>query len=236
MKMQNVLLRTICVLVLFALSNCLTWAQTATAPRTIEVKYLNDKLFVQSASAPTPDSPLEILPNDEITEIGGASTSNYNRAQLQSILNGASRPITVARGTQRFAVNAVLTSAVAITDESRTAGTDALPAGGAIVTRLPTPPGRPRGNLAPYRKQVLTRIAQNWHPKRQVTLVVLITIGRDGTLLGAEIYEKSGNPKADAEALAAVRATEYPPLPDWVEQESVPFKIELSKVEAVEQY
>jgi TonB family protein len=118
------------------------------------------------------------------------------------------------------------------------AGTGEGPAGGvpAIATRLPAGAVLARGNIAPYRKDMLMRIAQNWHPKKSYEeLMVLITIDHDGHLVSSEIFQSSGNRKADKEALAAVQATEFAPLPDWYKGETLPFKIQLSKVEALNQ-
>ncbi len=118
------------------------------------------------------------------------------------------------------------------------AGTGEGPAGGvpAIATRLPAGAGRAMGNIAPYRKDLLLRLAQNWHPKRTYeNLIVLVVLDHDGHLVSSEIFQSSGNKKGDKEALEAVQATEYAPLPDWFKGETLTFKIELSKVEALQQ-
>jgi TonB family protein len=107
-------------------------------------------------------------------------------------------------------------------------------AGGQIATKVESQ--RAMGNIAPYRKDMLIRIAQNWHPKRKnESIIVLVTIDHDGRLLSDEILESSGNKKADKEALAAIEATEFAPLPDWYKGEQLQFKINLDKVEALQQ-
>jgi TonB family protein len=112
------------------------------------------------------------------------------------------------------------------------AGTGEGPAGGMIATRLPASIAISKGNIAPYRKKILTLIAQNWHPLKACgELVVLLNIARDGELLSAEIFQSSGNKKIDASALEAARITQYDPLPDWYKGENLNFKVELSKVE-----
>ncbi len=109
-------------------------------------------------------------------------------------------------------------------------------AGGVIATRLPSTGARALGNIGPYRKEMLIRIAQNWHPKKKAEdIIVLITLDHDGKLLSDEIFQSSGSKKADKEALAAVESTEFAPLPDWYKGDQLPFKIELSKVEALQQ-
>lgn len=117
------------------------------------------------------------------------------------------------------------------------AGTGTGAAGGVpIATRLPTTATRAMGNIAPYRKDLLVRLAQNWHPKKSYeSLIVLITVDHDGKLMGSEIFQSSGSKKADKEALQAVQATDFAPLPDWYKGETLTFKIELSKVESVTQ-
>jgi TonB family protein len=107
-------------------------------------------------------------------------------------------------------------------------------AGGQIATRVES--ARAMGNIAPYRKDMLIRIAQNWHPKRKnESIVILVTIDRDGKLLSDEVLESSGNKKSDKEALAAIEATEFAGLPDWYKGEQLQFKINLDKVEALQQ-
>lgn len=93
---------------------------------------------------------------------------------------------------------------------------------------------RAMGNIAPYRRDMLYRIAQNWHPKfKNENLILQIVIGKDGQLLSAEIIESSGRRKGDKEAIAAVEATEFAPLPEWYRGEQLTFKIAMEKVEAM---
>jgi TonB family protein len=104
-------------------------------------------------------------------------------------------------------------------------------AGGQIATKLENT-GRAMGNIAPYRKDMLIRIAQNWHPKRKTeSIIIIVTIDHDGKLLADEIFQSSGNKKSDKEALAAVESTEFAPLPDWYKGDQLQFKISMDKVE-----
>jgi TonB family protein len=82
---------------------------------------------------------------------------------------------------------------------------------------------------------MLERIVQNWHPKKAVSLIVLVTLNQEGHLVSSEIFQSSGSKKSDKEASAAVQQTEFAPLPDWYKGEQLTFKIELSKVEALQQ-
>ncbi len=95
---------------------------------------------------------------------------------------------------------------------------------------------RAMGNIAPYRRDLLAKIAASWHPKRKnETLTIQIQIGKDGQVLSVEIVESSGNKKADKEAQAAIEATEFSPLPEWYKGEQLTFKIDLAKVEQLQQ-
>jgi TonB family protein len=107
-------------------------------------------------------------------------------------------------------------------------------AGGQIATKIETQ--RAMGNIAPYRKDMLIRISQNWRPhRRDMHIVVLVTIDHDGKLLADEVLESSGNRKADKEALASIEGTEFAALPDWYKGDQLQFKINLDKVEALQQ-
>jgi TonB family protein len=109
------------------------------------------------------------------------------------------------------------------------AGSAEGPVGGVIATRLPIGTTVSRGNIAPYRKDMLERIAQNWHPRRTTDLIVVVTIAKDGSVVGCEIFQSSGDKKIDKEAVAIIEAMEFAPLPDFFKGEQLPFKIELNK-------
>ncbi|MBX9685994.1 MAG: TonB family protein [Candidatus Obscuribacterales bacterium] len=107
--------------------------------------------------------------------------------------------------------------------------------GGDIATKLQGA-GKAMGNIAPYRRGMLMKIAQNWHPKRKnETMTLQIQIGKEGNVLAVDVIESSGNKRADKEAMAAIEATEFDPLPDWYKGDQLTFKIDLAKVEALQQ-
>jgi TonB family protein len=102
----------------------------------------------------------------------------------------------------------------------------------AVPTPEAKPPAIAMGNIAPYRRDVLTRIAHNFHPKALHGAVVLVvTIDRDGNLVDSEIFTSSGNTRDDAEALEAARKTKFEHLPDWFKGAQLKFKIQLVSVE-----
>src|SRR5262249_21699218 len=98
-----------------------------------------------------------------------------------------------------------------------------------LATLLPAGAAVAMGNIGPYRKNLLERIVQNWHPKKTLYLIVLVTVNHDGKLVSSEIFQSSGSKKADKEALAAVQVTDYAPLPDWFKGEQLMFRIVLSQ-------
>ena len=107
--------------------------------------------------------------------------------------------------------------------------------GGELATRLGGG-NRAMGNIAPYRRDLLMRIAASWHPKhKNETMTVQIQVGRDGQVLSVDVVESSGNKRADKEAMAAIEATEFAPLPDWYKGDQLTFKIDLAKVEQYQQ-
>jgi len=86
------------------------------------------------------------------------------------------------------------------------------------------------GNIGPYRKDLQRRLQENWHPQTAVVrLVVLITIAQDGSLISTSIMESSGSKRADREALQAVNATSFAPLPAWYKGDLISFRIEMIK-------
>lgn len=91
------------------------------------------------------------------------------------------------------------------------------------------------GNIAPYRKDMLLRLAANWHPKkhRQGNIVLVVTISKDGRLLDTQLTSSSGDDKLDEYAMATVGKTEFAPLPDWFKGSQLRLKVELAKVEAI---
>jgi TonB family protein len=91
------------------------------------------------------------------------------------------------------------------------------------------------GNIAPYRKDMLMRLASHWNPKKmkQGNIVLVITLGKEGQLLNSEVLSSSGNDKLDQYALDAVGKTEFAPLPDWYRGSQLRLKVELARVEAM---
>lgn len=109
-------------------------------------------------------------------------------------------------------------------------GSGAGTVGGDMLTRLTGNSSRATGNIAPYRKAMLLAIAGNWHPRRKTdTIIVRIEIAKDGSVANVEVKESSGNKKADAEAVAAIESTEFPPLPEWYKGETLTFEVDMTK-------
>jgi hypothetical protein len=91
-----------------------------------------------------------------------------------------------------------------------------------------------QGNIAPYRRDMLVRISQNWHPqKRNLSLVLEIKLAHDGTLVSSQVVE-SADKDSDEQALAAIASTAFAPLPDWYRGETLLFKVHMDKVERLQ--
>lgn len=85
------------------------------------------------------------------------------------------------------------------------------------------------GNIGPYRKHLLVMLSRKWKPTVSPADVILrLKIGRTGELLSAVVYQSSGNPKAESEALRAANSVKYPPLPSWFGGQNLTFQIELA--------
>lgn len=98
---------------------------------------------------------------------------------------------------------------------------------GSLISRLSGNSSRASGNIAPYRKELLIRIAANWHPRKKAQLVLVVEIAADGSVSNVEVKESSGSNRVDAEAVSAVESTEFPPLPKWYGGDSLRFEIDL---------
>jgi TonB family protein len=96
--------------------------------------------------------------------------------------------------------------------------------------------GRAMGNIAPYRRDMMSRIARNFNPPKNFRGSVIIVLGQDGTLISDEVLESSGNKQADRAFLTAVETTEYQPLPDWYRGETLQFKINLEKLASAREH
>jgi TonB family protein len=186
---------------------------------------------------------LNIGPGDEVSEIGGLNIEAYDSDHIEDILQGSSTTVTVlsgrSGGIRELTLKCFLTAGnvpAARSDNEGGTGQGALPFGCQIATRVPYSTTHVRGNIAPYRKAIISNIARNWHRHRMLEIMptVVLTIGADGALLGSEISQSSGNRKVDAEALRAVQVTEFPALPDWYRGEQLQFKIPMDKVAACE--
>ena len=87
-------------------------------------------------------------------------------------------------------------------------------------------------NIAPYRREVLSRIAKNWHPgKKGCEMTVQIELNHEGKLLRTRVEKSSGSESEDKLATDAIKRTTFEPLPDWFKQDKLQLKIDLAKVE-----
>ncbi len=168
---------------------------------------------------------LNVKVGDELTEIDGRSVAGLNRKQAKDALLYGEVMLTIRSGKSEttFSCHARIAN-----------GAPSLPQP-ADVSPVRPPLTRAMGNIGPYRKGLLLRLSQNWHPRKaNIDVVLKITIGHDGDLLSAEIAQSSGNRNIDGEALEAVQRTAFAFLPDWVKEDELTFKIELTNVGATQ--
>ncbi len=111
-------------------------------------------------------------------------------------------------------------------------GTTNAPPGNAIGKDNTTAEPQKR-DIAPYRKDLLLRIAREWHPPKNhpVNLVVWMIIAKDGRLLMASIVASDTNKRIERQTLESIQRTEFAPLPDWYKTEQLSFKIDLRNYE-----
>ncbi len=76
-------------------------------------------------------------------------------------------------------------------------------------------------------------ILSNWSPPRSRheirALVLDVTVKKDGSLVSVEVNTSSGSASIDNEAMAAARARESTPLPQWYTGESLTFRVTFDK-------
>ena len=89
------------------------------------------------------------------------------------------------------------------------------------------------GNIAPYRRDMLSRIANAWKPIRKNNLTVRLGIKKDGKLEKASIVEGSGDKDEDQNAIKCIEKTEFAPLPKWYKGDKLEFNIDMSKVDSI---
>lgn len=99
-----------------------------------------------------------------------------------------------------------------------------------LLVIMVSPAGASRGPT--YKGTMKNNIAQNWHPKKtcKKSPVVSITIRKDGRLLDRKILKASGKKSCDKEALKAIDATSYAPLPTWFKGETIEFKVDMAEL------
>ncbi|HEY9793026.1 MAG TPA: energy transducer TonB [Candidatus Obscuribacterales bacterium] len=91
------------------------------------------------------------------------------------------------------------------------------------------------GNIAPYRKDMLLRISQNWHPQRRSeSLILLVKLAHDGSVISSEVVQSAGHKDSDDAALTAIASTAFAPLPDWYQGQTLSFKVSMDKVERLQ--
>lgn len=88
------------------------------------------------------------------------------------------------------------------------------------------------GNMVPYQMDVISRISKNWHRKNCYSIIVELSIDKDGKVKSVAVVNSTGLPEADEEALSIAKSTEFAPLPDWYQDDVLALKIDSARIES----
>lgn len=94
----------------------------------------------------------------------------------------------------------------------------------------------PRGfNLGPYQKELMSSLAENWHPENvnEPDPIIELTVNKDGRLVRAKLYKSSGSRTADKAALYAATVTKFPTYPESYPFEEITLRIDYSRLEII---
>lgn len=93
--------------------------------------------------------------------------------------------------------------------------------------------GRRMGNIAPYRREMISRIASSWNTTRFDSVAQMsfrIEVAKDGHVERVRIVDSSGQPELDRLMVKTIQEVEFAPLPDWYRGESLTFQISLRDI------
>lgn len=179
-----------------------------------------------------------IIPPKEVTKTTAAVSSPTPPALVTAPAATGTGPVTTDQGkpsgvgTGNGTANGTGTQPGGGGDGNNSTGTAVgtlamgVPHVGAAATAM--------GNIAPYRKDMLMRLAENWHPKKlRGNIVVVITLSAAGQLINSEIQNSSGDEKLDQYAIDTINKTAFAPLPSWFTGSQLRLKVELARVEAL---
>jgi TonB family protein len=103
----------------------------------------------------------------------------------------------------------------------------AKPPGG--NTAFGTSATRAKGNIAPYRKEMLLKIARIYKASSTApTATLQLEILHDGTLKDCQVIESSGNKEIDEMSLQSCKKVKFSALPDWYKGDKITFKIDFA--------
>lgn len=84
------------------------------------------------------------------------------------------------------------------------------------------------GNIGPYKRDIVARIKQTWHPDEDYSQVTVeIAIDRDGKVLEKQIVQSTGNSKIDTQLMAAIDEAHFGALPEWYRGSQLKIKLVL---------
>jgi TonB family protein len=84
------------------------------------------------------------------------------------------------------------------------------------------------GNIGPYKRQILSRIKEVWHPTDDYgTVTVEILVDRHGHVLEKQVVKSSGSDHVDTSLLSALDSAQLSALPDWYRGNELRIKLVL---------
>jgi hypothetical protein len=84
------------------------------------------------------------------------------------------------------------------------------------------------GNIGPYKRDLVSRIRQIWHPEDTYEFVTIdLALDHDGKLVDKKIIVSSGNQRTDASLLSALDNAQFAALPEWYRGHELHIKVKL---------
>lgn len=84
------------------------------------------------------------------------------------------------------------------------------------------------GNIGPYKRDLVARIKQAWHPEEDYEQVVVeLALSQEGKLLNRQLLQSTGSSTLDEQLLSAIDETQFAALPEWYRGAQLKIKLVL---------
>lgn len=91
--------------------------------------------------------------------------------------------------------------------------------------------GKPMGNIAPYRADVVRRLSLAWTGESHCGSTISVEIARDGQVVDFHVANLCNTEQSGMTPLRWIEDTKFAPLPAWYRGKSIVFKIRLDGLE-----